>query len=101
MIPEIGDPISVPLIYSCSVSSRVKNVRSTFCSRFIMSDAVSWFGIAFCDCSSFCFIHSFARLRDMEVNSEVTSSVTIRSSLSSLTICSLSKNSFRDFMVVV
>ena len=100
MRPEIGDPMGVPLICSYSGCSKVKNVRSDMSSRFIMSDVVSWFGIAFCDCSSFCFMHPYARLRGMEVNSEVTSNYTIRSTLSSFAMYSLSKNSL-DYSVVV
>ena len=70
-------------------------------SRFIMSDVVSWFSIAFCDCNSFCFMRYFARLLSMEVSSEVRSNDTISSLFSSLAMRSLSKNSFDNFMVVV
>ena len=73
--------MGVPLTCSYSACSKVKNVRCKMLCRFIMSDAVNWFGIVFCDCSSYCFIHSFSRLRGMEVNSQATSNDTNRSSL--------------------
>ena len=51
MRPEIGDPMCIPCSYS--VCSKVINVRCKMSSTFIMSNVVSWFGIAFCDCSRF------------------------------------------------
>ena len=68
-------------------------------SRSMICGVVNWLGIALCDCSSFCFIHFVARLRSIEVNSEVTSNDTIRSSRSRFTVRSLSKNSFDNIIV--
>ena len=82
----IGDPIGAPLICSYSVCSKVRNMRSEMSSRSMMSGVVSRLDTAFCDCNCFCFILSFARLRGMEVNSEVTSNDTIRSSRSSFSM---------------
>ena len=70
-------------------------------SRLRMSYVIRWFAIAFCDCSSVCFILSFSLLQGMEENSEVTSNDTIWSSLSNLAVRIPSKNSFDDSMVVV
>ena len=66
---EICDPMGVPLIRLYSICSKVKNVQSEMSSRFMMSYVVSWFVIAFCHCCSYCCMHSFSRLRGMEVTS--------------------------------